>query len=109
MGDLSSIPGLGRIPGGGHDYPLQDSYLENPHGQRSLLGYSQWGRKEPDVTKHSTAYMLDSRIQQQVLLVNRVYESFQGLTLLDHLRKCSEFSALYIYYSIHRNAAQCKI
>ena len=34
--DLSSIPGLGRFPGGGHGKPLQYSYLENPHGQRSL-------------------------------------------------------------------------
>ena len=29
-GDPVSIPGLGRSPGGGHDYPLQYSYLENP-------------------------------------------------------------------------------
>ena len=29
-GDLSSIPGLGRSPGGGHDNPLQYSFLENP-------------------------------------------------------------------------------
>ena len=27
---------LGRSPGGGHGNPLQYSYLENPHGQRSL-------------------------------------------------------------------------
>ena len=29
-GDLSSIPGLGRSPGGGHGNPLQYSSLENP-------------------------------------------------------------------------------
>ena len=34
-GDLGSIPGLGRLPGGGHVNPLQYSCLENPHGQRS--------------------------------------------------------------------------
>ena len=29
--------------------------LENPHGQRSLAGYSPWGHKEPDTTEwHST-------------------------------------------------------
>ena len=38
-GDLSFIPGLGRFPGGGHGNPLQYSCLENPHGQRSLVGY----------------------------------------------------------------------
>ena len=28
-GDLSSIPGLGRYPGEGKGYPIQDSGLEN--------------------------------------------------------------------------------
>ena len=41
-GDLGSVPGLGRSPGGGHGNPLQYSCLENPHGQRSLAGYSSW-------------------------------------------------------------------
>ena len=45
-GDLGLIPGLGRSPGGGHGNPLQYSCLENPHRQRSLAGYSPWGRKE---------------------------------------------------------------
>ena len=34
-GDLGSIPGLGRSPGGGHGNPRQYSCLEN-HGQRNL-------------------------------------------------------------------------
>ena len=34
-GDLGSIPGLGRLPGGGHSKVLQYSCLENPQGQRS--------------------------------------------------------------------------
>ena len=38
--------GLGRSPGGGHGNPLQYSCLENPHGQRSLAGYSPWGHRE---------------------------------------------------------------
>ena len=46
-----SIPGLGRSPGGGHGNPLQYSCLENLHGQRSLAGYSPWGRKESDLTE----------------------------------------------------------
>ena len=29
-GDLGSIPGWGRSPGGGHGNPLWFSYLENP-------------------------------------------------------------------------------
>ena len=47
-GDLGSIPGLGRSPGGDHGNSLQNSCLENPHGQRSLAGYSPRGRKESD-------------------------------------------------------------
>ena len=50
-GDLDSIPGLGRLPGGRHGNPLRHSCLENPHGQRSLVGYSPWGRKELDMTE----------------------------------------------------------
>ena len=49
VGDSVSIPGSGRSPGGGHDNPLQYSCLENPHGQRSLVGYSPWGHKELDM------------------------------------------------------------
>ena len=30
---------------------LQYSCLENPHGQRSLAGYSPWGCKESDMTE----------------------------------------------------------
>ena len=37
-GGLGLIPGLERSLGGGHGNPLQYSFLENPHGQRSLVG-----------------------------------------------------------------------
>ena len=51
VGNLVSIPGLGRSPGGGYGNPLQYSCLETPHGQRSLAGYSPLGRKESDTTE----------------------------------------------------------
>ena len=55
-GDLGSIPGLRISPGGGHGNPLLCSCLKNPHGQRSLTGYSPWGPKEWDTTEQvSTA------------------------------------------------------
>ena len=50
-GDLASIPNLGRSPGGVCGNPLQYSCVENPHGERSQAGYSQWGRKESDMTE----------------------------------------------------------
>ena len=38
--------------------PLQYSCLENPHGQRSVVGYSPWGRTVGHnwVTKHNTVF-----------------------------------------------------
>ena len=50
-GDMDSIPGPGRRPGKGHGNPVQSSCLENPHGQRSLAGYSPQGCKESDTTE----------------------------------------------------------
>ena len=51
VGDLGSISGLGRSPGGRHSNPFQYSCLENPHGQKSLAGYSPRGHKESDTTE----------------------------------------------------------
>ena len=51
VGDLSLIPGLGRSPGGGHGNTFQYSCLENPHGQRSLAGYSPWDHQESGMTE----------------------------------------------------------
>ena len=48
IGDMGSFLGLGRSPGGRHGNPLQYSGLENPHGQKSLAGYS------PRVAKNRT-------------------------------------------------------
>ena len=54
-GDPGSIPGRGRSPGVGNGNPFQYSWLENPHGQRSLALYSPWGRKEVDKTERLTS------------------------------------------------------
>ena len=47
VGDLGSIPGLGRSPGKGKDYPLQYSGLENPRDGgawwASVYGVTQSG------------------------------------------------------------------
>ena len=61
--DQGSVPGSGRSPGEGHGKPLQYSCLENPHGQRSLGGYSPRGCKESDTTEpltHRHAHVIDS-------------------------------------------------
>ena len=50
VGDLGSIPGLGRSPGGGKGYPLQHSGLENS------MDYSPWGHKESNTTEQLSLY-----------------------------------------------------
>ena len=42
-GDVGSIPGLGKFPGGGNGNPFQYSYLENAMDKRSLVGYKSMG------------------------------------------------------------------
>ena len=50
-------PWVGKIPWRKERLPLQHSCLENPHGQRSLAGYSPRGHKELDTTEWlSTAH-----------------------------------------------------
>ena len=63
--EVSSIPGLQRSPGGGCGNPLQCSCLENPHGQRSLAGYSPRGRTASDTTERLST---GSSWEQQPLL-----------------------------------------
>ena len=54
--DMGSIPGLGRSPGEGCGNPLQYSCLENPHGQRSQVGYTHGGQKEWDPTEQLSTH-----------------------------------------------------
>ena len=52
-GDQGLIPGLGKVSGEGNGYPPE--FLSGEfHGQRSLAGYSPWGRKESDTTEQQT-------------------------------------------------------
>ena len=51
VGDPGLIPGSGRSLGEGNGNPPQCSCLENPHGEKSLVGYSPWGHKNSDVTE----------------------------------------------------------
>ena len=50
-GDPSSIPGLGRSPGEGHDNPLQYSCLENPTDRGGWQGTVHGVAKESDMTE----------------------------------------------------------
>ena len=50
--DVGLIHGLGRSRGGHSDHSSILAW-RIPHGQRSLAGYSPWGRKESDTTEHA--------------------------------------------------------
>ena len=50
-GDMSSIPGSGRSPGGRNDNPSPVLLLGKFPGQRSLAGYSPWNHKESNRTE----------------------------------------------------------
>ena len=55
-GDPALNPGSGISPREGNGYPIVSlqSLPGESHGQRSLVGYSPWGRKESDMTEQLT-------------------------------------------------------
>ena len=77
MGDLGSIPGLGRSPGGGHGNPLKYSCLENPHGQRSLAGFSPWGCNESDTTEGLSTQQT-TMLDVHLILIYKVHITIEG-------------------------------
>ena len=73
VGDLGSVPGLGRSLGGGHGNPLQYFCLENLRGQRSLAGYSPWACKESDTTEGLSKHSSTDRLEKKD---NEILQSF---------------------------------
>ena len=64
VGDLGLIPGLGRLPGGGHGNTLPVFLPGEPHGQKSLVGHSPRGLTELDTTEaaehtHQSLYLAE--------------------------------------------------
>ena len=68
-GDVHSINGLGRSPGGGNGNPFWYSCMENSRGQRSLWGYSPWDHKKHGVTEHTYMHAQTSQISNILTLV----------------------------------------
>ena len=59
--DVGSIPGLGRSFG--EEHATHSSTLAwRIHVQRSLVGYSPWGRKESDTAKRLTLSLSASEV-----------------------------------------------
>ena len=51
MEELGSIPGFGKSPWRRERLPTPVFQPAEFHGQKSLAGYSPWGRKELDMTE----------------------------------------------------------
>ena len=71
--------GWGRPPGEGNGNPLQYSSLENPHGQRSLVGYGPCGCKEWDTE------MIKQQQQQQERRKGRMKRE-RGVSMTEAVR-----------------------
>ena len=50
-------PWIGKIPWKKKWQPTPVFLLGESYGQRSLVGYSPWGRKESDTTDHTHIYI----------------------------------------------------
>ena len=79
VGDLGLIPGMGRSPAGGSGNTLLPG---EPHGQRSLVGYSPWGRRESDLTEATDHACTQLTLEKKILLL-RVTVIFQFYELID--------------------------
>ena len=92
VGHLALIPGLGRSPAGGHGNSFQYSCLENPNGQRSLVGYSPWGRKELDMTE----WLSTAQHSTWMFLSASNPKSHQCLLTLDYVKSLRKNTAIHI-------------
>ena len=66
VGEVGSIPGLRRSPGGGHSNPLQYSCLENPMDREAWRAAVHGVCKESDMTKatkHSTGTKSPTQVE----------------------------------------------
>ena len=106
VGDLGSIPELGRSPGEGHGDPLQYSCLENPPGQRSLVGCNPWGRKGSDtteqlsITQHICCYSSISLSVYFLVFGGRPADLYSFLLLCNFLPHFPISASSLLYLSI---------
>ena len=52
-------PWVGKIPWRREWQPTPVFLPGKPHGQRSLVGYSPWGREQSNRTEHACTYTLN--------------------------------------------------
>ena len=90
-GDMGSIPGLGRSPGGGHSNLLQYSFLENPmdRGAWWALVHRSQRVDTTEVTEHSTGWQKSNR---HVINVGKDLEKLRALYIAGgNIKWCNHF------------------
>ena len=111
-GDSGLILESERSPGEGNGNPLQYSHLENPHGQKCLVGYSPWGHKESDTTEwpHPSTIRISSSAKKKKKLKRFKPEHLIGGTkgtqgkhyhVSDLSPQCFDFFSLYTHLPDH--------
>ena len=83
--DTGSIPGWERSPGRRHGNPLQYSCLENPHGWRSLAGYSPWGCRELDTTEQLSMHVIQFGVLPHSILMLHVFSQEVFFVLISQI------------------------
>ena len=70
----------------GQEDPLEKEWQPNPvflpgesHGERSLVGYSPWGRKESDMTERLSLSSYSSKVRQLSVEFSSVAQSCLAL------------------------------
>ena len=76
--------------------------LENPHGQRSLMGYSPWGCKELDMTEQLSTHKVFERVILNDFIVKIYYSSvpcniLSSLHMLFYFLNDSTLSILLLF------------
>ena len=87
------VPSVTKSPEVGNDNPLLYSCLENPHGQRSLEGYSPWNCKELDTTEHKHT---TCTLYRSLQIMNSQYSTVLDSTL-------PKISSIIFSHCIFRN------
>ena len=68
-------------------------FLENPHGQRSLVGYSPWGCKESDraeVTEHARTHTCTGLTNSLGIFIAHQSEKVNSCRILSFSLLCAQ-------------------
>ena len=83
-----SDPWVGKIPWRRKWQPIPVFFPGEVHGQRNLVGYSLWGRKEPDMTEHSCPHSVSNFFM--IIMLDMIICSQWSLMLLLWLTEASD-------------------